>query len=60
MKAFITSIALAEANAFVSTTVKTVNISTATTESPIAYASGTPGLSVTWFTQKTETDAETT
>ena len=60
MKSFIGSLALIEANAFVSSTVKTITMSDPKTETPIAMASGTPGLNVTWMTQKTETDAETT
>ena len=61
MKAFITSLALAGVSAVeVGSTVKTITMSDPATETPIAQSGADLGLNVSWMTQKTETDTETT
>jgi len=60
MKAFIASLAFAAVNAYEATTVETIEMSAVTNESPIAQSGTNSGLSVSWMTQKTKTNSETT
>ena len=60
MKTFIGALAFVAVNAYEATTVETIEMSAVTTETPIAQSGTDSGLSVSWMTQKTKTDAETT
>ena len=61
MKAFSTSLALASVSAInVGSTVTKVTMGDANVETTIAQAGSDPGMTVTWMTQKTETDTDTT